>query len=82
MKIILKQTDFKHLTELSKYNNNFYEHKELKYIVFELCHEDYNYYSFFLMEMGLKIFIGDSMDGFSLPIDKDEIEIDFKKPHT
>lgn len=82
MKLILKQDEFEHLPEQSVYNNNYYKHKKLDYIIYEDCHEDYNCCSFYLVENNSKIFIGCAQHGFGFANSNDEIEIDFKTQYT
>lgn len=80
MKLTIKQNEFEHIPEESSYNNNYYRHKENGVILFEECHEDYDYQSFYFLENGQKIFLGDSQDGFS--INDEYIVIEFKKEFT
>jgi len=80
MKLILNKSEFEHLAVWSTYNNNNYRHLKNNYWIFEQCDEDYNTYSFYLIENEERIFLGCSQNGF----DKNEgnIEIDFKIQYT
>lgn len=80
MKLILQQDEFEHVASLSTYNNNYYRHKQLEYLILEECHEDYNYQSFYLIEFDhQQIFLGCSQEGFG---HGEYINIDFKKEYT
>lgn len=80
MKLILNKSEFEYIPKGSVYNNNYYQHKKLGYCIYERCDEDYNTYSFYLIENEEMIFLGCSQNGF----DKNEgnIEIDFKTQYT
>lgn len=78
MTLTLKYDEFEHL-DISIYNNNQYKHKQFGYVILEVCHEDFDYQSFFLLEDEQRIFLGDSNDSFT---DEGFIEIDFKKEYT
>lgn len=80
MNLILNQNEFDHLKEVSLYNFNQYKHREHGYIILEECDENYDTYSFFLLENGNKIFLGDSDGGFAHG--ETTIKIDFKKQYT
>tara|TARA_R110000796_G_C14268317_1_gene400927 strand:- start:172 stop:405 length:234 start_codon:yes stop_codon:yes gene_type:complete len=77
MKLVVTTSKFKHDKELSSYNNNYYIHEE-GYIIYEKCHENYNYYSFYLFENGVTTFIGDSHNSFN----DDVFELNFKMIYT
>ena len=79
MKLTLKQDEFEHDVELSKYNNNYYRHKKELYVIFEQCHEDFNYNSFYLFENTQMIFLGCSQEGFG---HGDVVNIDFRIEYT
>ncbi len=75
----LIKSEFEHRPEISVYNNNYYRHKEFGYIIYELCHEDENYYEYFLLQDGKNIFIGSSITGFN---GKEDISLNFKEDYT
>ena len=80
MKLILNQSEFEHDVERSQYNNNYYKHKKLGYVIYENCQEDYNYQEFYLIQDdGQEIFLGSSQDGFGRA---DIVTIDFKVLYT
>lgn len=80
MKLILNKKEFEHLPTHSTYNNNHYKHLKNNYWIYEECNEDYNTYTFYLIENEERIFLGCSNHGFD---DKDgNIEIDFKTQYT
>jgi len=79
MNLIFNQSEFEQRTEISVYNNNYYRHKKLGYVIYEICHEDENYYEFFLLEDGKNIFIGCSMKGFD---GEEYVTIEFKEAYT
>jgi len=82
--LILKPKEFEHLKEKSSYNYNFYQHKELKYIILENCHEDYNFNEYSLVEQDKKTFLGcsQSIGGDDLGSTSEEIHIDFMLFYT
>lgn len=77
MKLILETKDFKHLKDKSQYNYNYYiSNKGLE--ILEICHEDYNFYEFRLIEGERWELLGSSYRSF-----KDEvIEVDFREFYT
>lgn len=79
MTLILNQKDFEHVKDNSIYNHNFYLNRHLDYLLYEVCHEDENYYEYFIMEDGVQVFIGCSMGGLN---SAETINIDFKKHYT
>lgn len=80
MNLIFNQSEFEHQVERSNYNSNYYKHKKLEYVVHEICHEDYDFQEFYLIEEdGQKIFLGCSQNGFG---DGDNVSIDFKVFYT
>lgn len=80
MKITFKKSDFIHLPQKSGYHNNFYQHKELMYEIYEECDENYESFDFYLIEQGLKIYLGSNYDSLdkNYKDDAEEIEIEFK----
>ncbi len=76
MELILRQSEFEHLPDKSVYNNNFYKHSQLGYII----KEEYNYYEFYLVENRNIIFIGCSSDGFNK--NTEYLKINFKEQYT
>jgi len=80
MKLILNKSEFEHIPKGSVYNNNYYQHLKLGYVIQEQCHEDYGTYDFFLIENEERIFLGAANSGFDcFPTN---IEIDFKTEYT
>lgn len=78
MELILKPSDFSHLSAISSYNNNYYKHKKIGYVIFEKCNEEYNFYEFYLVENDHNIFMGGSSKGFNDTI----ISMEFKQQWT
>ena len=83
MNLIFNQSEFEHKSEISVYNNNYYRHKKLNYVIYEVCNElpneDENYYKYFLIENEKSIFIGCSMNGFN---GEEYVTIEFKEHYT
>ena len=79
MTLTFNKSEFEHITHLSFYNNNFYKHKKLDYVIYEVCYEDENYCELFLVGDSIDIFIGcyDTHD-----MNKEDIKIEFKKFFT
>ena len=80
MKLILNKSEFEHKVDRSFYNNNIYQNTKNKYLILEVCDEDYNTYTFYLLEPEGRIFLGCANSGFGcFP---SNIEIDFKTQYT
>jgi len=78
--LILNKKEFVHLTEKSSYNHNYYKNTKRNYEIFEECEEDYNSYSFFVVEGKSEVFIGCTQESISEDIEeKPELEIDFRR---
>lgn len=78
MKLLIETKDFKHIEEESFYNHNYYMYYGSSSLlikkILEICHEDLNFYEFYMTTMDDKeIFIGCANEGFSSPL----ITIDF-----
>ena len=83
MKLIFNTKDFEHIPEKSKYNHNVYKHKNESFDeICEICHEDYDYYEYSLIDHNSEsvTFLGCSQD--SLSSEKPIIEIDFRMYYT
>lgn len=78
MKIKLISKDFQHLSENSTYNHNFYKcnSSNMGVVLLEICNEDYNYFSFYLVDGNEQSFLGCSAHGLS-ETKEVEVEIDF-----
>ncbi len=86
MKLTLNSADFKHLSEKSSYNHNFY-----KYIgddvhniteIYEISYEDYGYCSYYLKNEDIPdVFLGCSQ-GYGLEELNSIVEIDFRLFYT
>lgn len=63
-RLFINPLEFEHLKDESSYNHNFYQHKERSYKLLEVCHEDYNYYSIYMVLNDVEIFLGDCDNGF------------------
>ncbi len=83
MKLTLNSKDFERIKTKSSYNHNYYKYtgREANYplVIYEVCHEDYNYYSYYLVEDFNKIFLGCSYDHIH---DLAIVNIDFKTYYT
>lgn len=75
MDLLIDASEFEHIKEMSVYNNNYYRHKKNGYVIYEKCHEDFNYYDFYLIENRKNIFLGRSQNGFD---NEKHITIEFK----
>jgi len=80
MELILKPKEFKHISKDSSYNHNFYEYIGMNHVnnktILEICHEDYDFYEYFLIRGNENIFLGCCND--SIQSELDEIRIDFQ----
>jgi len=82
MTLTLNPNEFIQLFDISVYNNNFYRHQYLGYVINEVCHEDHGFYEYFLLEDGKGIFLGcsdDSSGNFGMIT---PFEIDFRTYYT
>lgn len=79
--LILNKAEFAHIKEKSCYNNNYYKNTKRNYEIFEECDEDYNSFSFYIVEGKNEVFIGSTQESISEDIEeKPQLEIDFKRP--
>lgn len=82
-KILLVSGEFEHIQDGSYYNHNYYRHKNNdKFVIYEVCNEEYNYYEFYSIEQEEKIFLGSSSCGLSMNNPEHAVEIDFKVLYT
>jgi len=85
MKLILKSDDFKHMPEKSFYNHNYFVyrgHNTTSYVeILEICHEDYNFCEYKLIQGKIEIFLGCS-SGYGLDNPDSKVEIDFQLYYT
>lgn len=85
MKLNLKSDDFVHLKGLSSYNENYYRNKKNNNILIkELCYEDYDFNSYYLVDENLKetFLLGCCYCNNAEGLDKGEIELDFMEFYT
>jgi hypothetical protein len=82
MKLAFKSSEFIHIKERSEYNHNYYQYvgnANHKFILYEICHEDYNFQEYWLLEGGTRIFIGCSTDFI---YENSIVNIDFREYYT
>lgn len=77
MKIIINPKEFTHLEDKSHYNHNYYIDKNGLEIL-EICHEDYDFQEYRLIEGEKWSLLGCSYDSMQ----KIQVEIDFKQFYT
>lgn len=75
MKLIINPSEFKYLEDKSHYNHNYYKDKNGIEIL-EICHEEWHFYEYRLVEGDSWSLLGCSLR--SISGDK-EVEIDFKQ---
>ena len=80
MTLTLNSNNFKHQPDKSSYNHNYYS---MVYIdngyatdILEVCHEDWDFYEYFLMDNNSKVFLGCSQNSLG---GDGVVEIDFRK---
>lgn len=80
MKLVINQKDFRHISELSVYNNNIYKHRSMDIMIREICHEDEDWYEYKIIDKGIESFLGSSHEYFT----ESELllNIDFKVYYT
>ena len=82
MHLTLNTKDFERVKELSKYNKNYYKYigkvANYNFTLLEICHENYNFFEYKLLEQDKEIFLGCSYDSMS----DEEVAIDFKLFYT
>lgn len=81
MKIQLLPSDFAHLDNRSTYNHNFFAAKNgnMSIIILEVCHEDYDFFEYRLVDGEKQIFMGCSENSLS---DNEIVEVDFLYYYT
>ena len=83
MKLTLNSKDFERIELKSSYNHNYYKYIGTEsndpFEIYEICHEDYNFYEYFLIESPDEIFLGCSYDHIH---DLAIVNIDFKTYYT
>ena len=60
---ILINKPLNRLVDKSYYNHNYFSYGNTGAEILEVCHEDENYYDYFLIKGYEKIFLGSSEDG-------------------
>ena len=80
MKITFKKSDYVHLPEKSQYNHNYYQHKQLKFEIYEECDENYESFDFYLVENGKNVYLGHDYDSIDADYNDstNEVEFDYK----
>ena len=80
MQLTLKPKEFKHQPDKSEYNHNLYSiiyvDNEYATDILEVCHEDWDFYEYFLVENNSKTFLGCSQNSLGGVCD---VVIDFRK---
>ena len=81
MKIQLPASEFVHLDNISTYNHNYFSSKNgnMGITLLEICHEDYDFFEYSLVDREKVIFLGCSDKSIS---DSDILEIDFLYYYT
>lgn len=84
MKLKLKSDNFIHLKEKSKYNCNYYKHKNKDIIIEEICREDDAFNEYTLVDSELKaiFFLGCCSCSNAEGLSEGEIELDFMEFYT
>jgi hypothetical protein len=76
MKLKIDLSKFKHDKEKSVYNKNYYTSENGEQLL-QICHEDYQFMEYKLVDGDKEVFLGCSEEMF-----KDEFEIDFLEYYT
>lgn len=77
MKLTIEKNEFTHLKEKSAYNYNYYKNvKDVE--ILEICHEDYNFYEYRLINGEKWELLGCSYNSLS----ENTVVIDFKEFYT
>lgn len=76
MKLIITPAEFEYLENKSYRNHNYYKDKNGIEIL-EICHEDWHFYEYRLIEGDSWTFLGSSV--YSISAKDEEVEIDFKQ---
>lgn len=74
MKLILNPSEYIHQKDKSTYNHNYYKSEAFE--ILEICHEDYQFYEFRLINGEKWEFLGCGSNGFW---ENGVVEIDFRQ---
>ena len=74
MILTIESGNYEYLKDKSTYNHNYYKVKKGKAEIYEICHEDYDFYEYYLIENEQTIFLGCSNDCMQDTV----VEIDFR----
>ncbi|MFA5154546.1 MAG: hypothetical protein WC554_18525 [Clostridia bacterium] len=83
MKLVIKSSEFVHLKDRSEYNHNYYQYTgeaNNKFIIYEICHEDYDFCEYWIIDNETKMFLGCSQ--FDHIHDNAIVNIDFREYYT